>query len=544
MSDPVHGLLTSQIGYDVEAPVRVVYRAPDAGALPAGATLTVTTVDGVTRQTALRPWGACWGAHWWTADVGVLPAGTWRTELTGTGTVREQAEIDVAPHRLWRASWQAVALEQLERRTRISWAGHGNGWQDCGVGWQEVNSHAACVVGLCDLIAVAGGKLDAEQRRRVVAQIEIGLRLLDRLQDAGPGAGLPPGALVHEELRARRTLARDALWAALAWARAANAVGGAAAAGWRARALAALRWWTAQPIDHTGMDPVAHDWRPGYVPPAELPVSTLALAAWAWSELAQDADDEAGRTAVAFAARVVALQIAASGAGPHGHFWEFSDRAHPALVWTHNNIGPDTGDSGLPPAFVLAVLLRRWGGHADAPRWREALVRHVDGWVLPSAAASPFGIAARGWKDGWIHFSGLWHGMNAAYALHAALCDDLAGLLDRPELRAVATANRQWIAGLNCGITSAARAQGCHMTWPATEEGRALPAAMIVGVGRRWIGGWMGIPGSIANGFGSGDQFKFDVPADPRRDAPTAYTDEEWIVHAGAWMMAVARVAG
>lgn len=542
MSDPVHGLLTSQIGYDADAPVRVVYRAPDAGALPADATLSVSSAGGATRQVALRPWGGCWGAHWWTAEVGVLAPGTWRVELAGAQ--REQAEIDVAPHRLWRASWQAVALEQLERRTRIAWAGHGTGWQDCGVNWQEVNSHAACIVGLCDLLMVAGAQLDAEQRRRVVAQIEIGVRLLNRLQDAGPKAGLAAGALVHEELRGIKPLPRDALWAALAWAKAAHATGGTAAADWRARALAALRWWTAQPVDHTGMDPVAHSWRPGYVPPAELAVGTLALAAWAWSELAERADDEAGRAAIGYAARVVERQIADAGKGPYGHFWEFSDRAHPAMVWTHNGIGPDTGDSGLPPALVLAFLLRRWGGHADAARWRAALVRHVDGWVLPSAAASPFGIAARGWQDGWIHFSGLWHGMNAAYGLQAVLCDELAGLLGRPELRAVATANRQWIAGLNCGITCAARAQGCHMTWPATEPGRALPAAMIVGVGRRWIGGWMGIPGSIANGFGSGDQFRFDVPADPRSDAPTAYTDEEWIVHAGAWMMAVARVAG
>lgn len=544
MSDPVHGLLFSQIGYEAEAPVRVVYRAPDTSGLPATATLTATS-RGAARQVALQAWGGCWGEHWWTADFGPLPAGTWQLELTGAGTLREQAEIEVAPHRLWRASWQAVALEQLERRTRIAWAGQGIGWQDCGANWQEVNSHAACIVGLCDVITVAGPQLDAAQKQRVVVQVETGVRLLNRLQDAGPAAGLAAGALVHEELRGIRPLPRDALWAALAWARAANAVGGAAAAGWRARALAALRWWTAQPIDHAGMEPVAHNWRPGYAPPAEYAVGTLALAAWAWSELAENADDEAGRTAVGFAARVAALQIDYGDSGqPYGHFWEFSDRAHPALVWTHNGIGPDTGDSGLPPALVLALLLRRWGGHADAARWRQALVRHADGWVLPAAAASPFGLAARGWKDGWIHFSGLWHGMNASYALHAVLCDELASLLERPELRAVATANRQWIAGLNCGITCAARAQGCHLTWPTTEPGRALPASMIVGVGQRWIGSWMNIPGSIANGFSSGDQFKFDVPADPRHDAPTAYTDEEWIVHAGAWLMAVARVAG
>lgn len=542
MSDDVCGLLFSQIGHDAGEAVRAIWRAPSADALPSGATLAAAC--GADRRTApLRPWGRCWGASWWTADVGALPAGEWRLE--GAGLAPADAAVTVAPHRLWRASWRAVALEQLERRTRIARAGHGTGWQDCGCDWQEVNSHAACTVGLCDLILAAGAALDERDRARVAEQIRVGCRLLDLLQDLGPAAGLPAGALVHEQFRARRALARDALWAALAWARAARALGGAAAAGWRARAGAALGWWAALPVDHAGMDPVAHGWRPGYVPPPERPVGDRALAAWAHAELAESPDDGHGRAAAAHARAVLDLQIAPAGAGrPHGHCWEFADRAHPAPVWTHNNIGPDTGDSGVPPLLPVALLLRRWPSHPDAGRWREALHAHAEGWLLPGAAASPFGIAARLWQDGWVHFGGLWHGMNAAYGLTAALCDELAETLRRPELRALAAANRQWIAGLNAGLTAAAVAEGCHMTLPATEPGRALPASMITGVGRRWVGGWVAIPGTVANGFGSGDQFRFDVPADPARDAPTAYTDEEWIVHAGAWLMAVARVAG
>lgn len=539
----VSGLLFSQIGHDDDEAVRVVYRAASADALPEGAELALHGPSGI-RRVALRRWGACWGAQWWTADCGVLPAGTWRLELAA-GAVREHGELEVAPHRLWRASWRAVALEQLERRTRISRQGHGTGWQDCGCDWQEANSHAACVVGLADTLLTAGAGLDADERRRLQAQIEVGIRMLDRLQDEGPRYGLPPGALVHELLRAQRPLVRDALWAALAWALAAQAVGGAAAETWRARARAALAWWAVQPIDHRGMDAVAHAWTPGYVPPAERATGDLALAAWAHAELAGSADDEAGRQAVAFAAQVLERQIAAGAAGePYGHFWEFGDHAHPAIVWTHNNIGPDTGDIGLPPALVLARLLRRFPAHPGAGRWRAACTAHAEGWLEPAAAASPFGIAARLWRGGWIHFAGLWHGMNTAYSLTAVLCDELAGLLGRPQLRALAAANRQWIAGLNAGLTPAARAMGCHMTWPEVVEGRALPVSMIVGIGRRWVGGWVAIPGTIANGFSVGDQFRFDVPADPALDGPTSYTDEEWVPHAGSWLMAVARHAG
>jgi len=67
---------------------------------------------------------------------------------------------------------------------------------------------------------------------------------------------------------------------------------------------------------------------------------------------------------------------------------------------------------------------------------------------------------------------------------------------------------------------------------------------MITGVGRRWLNAWMAIPGTIGNGFKSGKQFHFDVPADHATDAPSSFTDEDWITHAGGWLMAIARVAG
>jgi hypothetical protein len=539
----VSGLLVSQIGHDAGEAVRVVYRGATAEALPEGAELRLSGPSGSTRI-AMRRWGACWGAHWWTAECGKLATGTWQLELDA-GPVSERAELEVAPHRLWRASWRAVALEQLERRTRIARQGHGTGWQDCGCDWQEANSHASCVIGLADTLLQVDAGMDDDERRRLQAQVEGGCRLLNYLQDEGPKCGLPPGALVHEMLRAKRALPRDALWAALAWALSARAIGGATAEAWRVRAHAALAWWSAQPIDNTGMDAVAHAWTTGYVPPAERSVVDLALAAWAYGELASSADDDDCRHAAALAEQVMARQIAPGVAGaPYGNFWEFSDHAHPAPVWTHNNIGPDTGDIGLPPALALARLLRRFPGHADAGRWRKACTAHAEGWLEPSAAASPFGIAARLWRGGWIHFAGLWHGMNAVYGVTSVLCDELAELLDRPQLRAQAAANRQWIAGLNAGITPAVRALGCHISWPTAVEGRALPASMITGVGRRWIGGWMAIPGTIANSFSAGDQFRFDVPADPSLDGPTSYTDEDWIPHAGFWVMAVARCAG
>jgi hypothetical protein len=528
MDASVTGFLVSQIGHDLGEPVRAIHRAPAADSLPADAAV-VAHGPGGERRTPLARWGACWGAHWRVADLGPLPAGHWRLELRSGGTVHAVDEVEVAPQRLFNASWRQVALEQLERRTRIAHQGHGTGWQDAGCDWQEANSHGACVIGLADLLLRCGGRIDAPGRERIAAQIRGGVKLLDKLQDAASG-----GALSHELVRAAgRNLARDALWAALAWALAARALGGTEGEAWRTRGRRALAWWRASPIDLAGMDPVAHAWDASYVPPAERAVGDLALAAWAAAELGE-AD------AATLAGRVCDLQIAPCAGGPHGHFWQFSDRRHPACVWTHNNIGPDTGDTGLPVALCLAMVLRLLPGHTDAPRWRDCLAAWSEGWFEPGCAASPFNITPRLWKNGWVHFGGLWHGMNAAYGLAAATADELADLLSRPRLRAIAQGNRQWIAGLHAGLTADSRI-GCHMTWPEVAPGQALAASMITGVGRRWLNAWMAIPGTICNGFSVGDQFRFDVPADPASDGPHSFTDEDWITHAGGWLMAIAR---
>jgi hypothetical protein len=60
------GLLVSQIGYDLEASMRALFRGP----LPDGATFRLQ--DAVSREIVLgKPlvyWGNCWQSDWWIAD--------------------------------------------------------------------------------------------------------------------------------------------------------------------------------------------------------------------------------------------------------------------------------------------------------------------------------------------------------------------------------------------------------------------------------------------------------------------------------------------
>lgn len=537
------GFLTSQIGHDLGEPVRAVLRSDDD---LGGAELAVRGDDGASRRLPFAPFGRCWGTTWWIADAGAFDSGAWELSAENGGRVLARETVDVGAHRLWRTTLLPVALLQLERRTKIARAKEGTGWQDAGCDWQEANSHTACVIGLCDALELGGAHLDDGLRPRLVEQIRVGCRLLDLLQDEGAKAGYGDGALMHDTMKGRFALRRDALWAAWAWARAAHVLGGEPATVWRTRARRALAWWRAAPISTAGFHPMAHGVAESYAPPAQVSSTDLGYACAAWLALHRAGDTDALAEAWRTAERILARQVqrGESAGGPYGHWFGFDDRAFTTTTWTHHGGGHDQGETGVPPALPLALLLAEDPGHPSAGRLREALHAHVEGWLLPGAASSPFAIAPRCWRDGWVHFGGLWHGMNAAYGLASATADELAAVLGRPELRRIAIGNRQWIAGLNAGLTAESVAIGCEMTIPTTEPGRALPVAMMQNVGRRWVGTWMAIPGSIPNGFSRGRQFRWDVGPDAASDAPDSFSDEDWITHAGGWLMAIARHAG
>ncbi len=81
------------------------------------------------------------------------------------------------------------------------------------------------------------------------------------------------------------------------------------------------------------------------------------------------------------------------------------------------------------------------------------------------------------------------------------------------------------------------------MVWKRNvTPGRALPVSMINSVGKRWAGAFFNVRGAVVNGFSVGKQFVWDVPPKREFDAPTSFTDEDWITHGGAWLSAVSRL--
>jgi hypothetical protein len=508
------------------------------------------------RRGRLEPRGALWGASWWVADFsGCRTPGEYAVELRPPGAAPRRGEpFAVGDDILWRGTWRAVGLDQLERRRAL--APGGLGWQDCGSmvhkpasTLREAMSHAAMVIGLTDALEFRSDGLDADERRAVAGAALHGCAYLAACQDLGAELGLGDGALAHEIDRFRYAIPGEMPKCAVAFARAARLACGADGARRRDlldRAARALDWHRARRIVvRTEVHPRALGAPEDFAPPEDPMTCDLLMEAWGAWELAKAGAAGEAEHAARAVERVLSRQVApdAPDHGFHGHFRTFDAGPVTEKAWSHHGFGFNCG--AVFPHYLLPVIemCRADPGVPGRARWREALRRFAYGYFLPACDASPFHLLPNGVfpDEGLLHFSGLGHGMNAAYAWAAALALEFERFFEDAAFRRIATGNLQWIAGLNAGLTREALAGAWHFR-AEVPEGVALPCSMIRGIGRRWGGGWLDIPGSICNGFDADKQFKFDLPPRRETDGPNLFTDEDWITHAGAWLSALSRL--
>jgi hypothetical protein len=416
--EPIHGLLYSQIGYDLGLPIRVIARSTQADELPEGSRFTVVDVESgeAVAQGEAVYWGALWHSHWWVADTSGLPEGTYRLSFDRPGAdPLESGPFVVGDNLLWRETVVPVALEQMEARQQL--ARYGKGWKDCGAEWREANSHASTIIGLTDLLNLGFEHLSSTEVERLVGQIVHGCDYLVACQDAGEMAGLGRGAVAH------------------------------------------------------------------------------------------------------------------------GHFYLFPGCGFTEKANTHHHVGHDTG-STFPNYIVgLIELARTWYDHPDAPRWQQAIRDFAYGYFLPACRQNPFYLLPEGYftGQGLLTFCGPWHGINTSLGYAAALAAQLEMHLGDSAFREIATGNLQWIAGLHAGITRESMA-GCQFWREDIPAGEARAYSQISGVGRRSVGNWSGIHGTIVNGFSANPQFQLVVEPTRANDGPWMYTDEDWIPHSGGWL--------
>ncbi len=552
MGTSVQGLLVSQVGYDCGRPKRAVVRSGSRECVPEGAELQVRDAASGAAAISVRLdyWGTLWHSHWWIADFsGLAREGVYEVVVVHEGRVLfRDGPVRVAPELLFSRSWRPVALEQLGRR--IIFARERKGWADCGSTLREVNSHAVMLIGLCDLAERAAGRMEEADRAALAAQVSHGCEYLAECQDLADQQGLGVGAVVHEYSHHHRVIPGDVAKCAVAWARAGLVLrqhDASRAWGYVQRAVGALQWLHSCPL------PVSdnfHAWAHGApedaVPPAEFMTRDLVCSAWAHWELHKAGCAECLEQAVALTERIMQRQLTEEQAedGLYGHFRSFDSRAFTEKAWEHHGVGHDCGATFPHYLVYLAEMYRAMPEHARAGAWRACLERFAYGYLVPACSRNPFLLLPQGvfGGEGLLVFGGLWHGANGAYAHAAALALELGALLGGAEFVEIATANLQWIAGLNAGVTRESLAAS-HVWSDEIPEGVAEPRSMILGIGNRWAGSWRTIRGSICNGFDIDQQFTFELAPRRENDGPSMFTDEDWIVHAGAWLSALSRLS-
>ncbi len=550
------GFLYSQIGYDLQATKRALVRG-GAGFLSDAAELAVLDASDHQERlvTPLAYWGEAWGSHWWRADFSALAEGGEYVLEFRDGRVLHRSEpVPVGSNVLWDRTIDAVAFYQLAERAAL--ARNGLGFKDCGHHWRESSSHTPLVIGLCDLLEVGFQHLSASRVEELKANLVRGCDYLGRCQDAASELGLGDGALVHEFPSVLHVIPGTVGQAAVAFSRAGRLLletHRAKGLEYLDRGKRALRYLMEASVPfRDGFHAAGHGADEGFVPPGEWQTRELVMLCWAAVELWLAGSKPHQRIAADFARSIMARQVTAEdaeGAGlpglPEGGLWghfrtyggaEFTEKAN-----THHHWGADTGAVFPHYLYPIGLMARLWGYHEDAPRWKACLENFRDGYLIPACRANPFGILPMGfWKgEGLLAFSGPWHGCNVTLGFASALASELKFFVGGEELEEIATANLQWIAGLNAGVTEDSFAS-CLKYKETIGAGVALPVSMVHGVGLRSAECWTGIRGTVMNGFSNNPQFQHSVRPCRELDGPRHFTDEDWIPHAGGLIAALA----
>lgn len=545
------GVLYSRIGYAPRERTRVVLRAGTREGWADGARATLAGGARSPRVARAGYWGDCWGAHWWVVDFGPVPAGEYALAVAGDEAGAHA--VRVAEDVLWASTYPWAAADMLERRKHFTKVGAG--WQDAGALWAESPAQSAMLLCLADVVDDFGDDVGPAFAKRVYDQLVVGADYLVLCAEKAVELGHPLGAQSHDLLgNEEYVLPNDTMKAVVALYRAAAVLPEGdfpdRRTTYRRVAGEGLRYLreAARPLGAQGMSLVQRGLpEDTAIPDDEWPTRDLLFLAWACLEGWKAGVAGCEEACLAYVRRLMGRQVGADApeAGYHGHFREYDSLPHTEMLWSHCivsaqelSFGADIGAvfaNYLAPVFEL---LERHPDHADAPAWRRCLRDYAEGFLLPATARNPFALAPLGifGDEGPVWFAGPFHGTNAAYGYTAAFAARLHRHWPEPRLLEVARGNLQWVAGLNAGLTREAQAAGCVIFADDLPAGRAVPVSMVCRVGDRWAGTWFQTRGVVCNGFSVGPQFALGPPPAADVDAPSSFTDEDWIPHSAAFL--------
>lgn len=548
----INGLLYSQIGYDLKDPMRALIRSTRPGFIEDGTIFTIQDCQTgeIALQGDVKRWGEIWKSNWWELDFSAIAQpGEYQILVKhGNHQILSSDSFSVDQNLLWKKSVCTVALSQLEERERLARNGHG--WKDCGSSWREVNSHATMVIGLCDLLNLGFEWLEMKDIERLVRQITVGCDYIGICQDKAKRLGHPEGAIIHEVPNHISIIPGDVARSTVAFAKASRFLADILpdkSDEFLRRAEKAFKYliFKAEPHSSSGFSHWNHGAPENFNVPKEWMTRDLLMMLWGGIELWIAGKEEYKGTAVRLARQIMERQIPEENKEGeyYGHFRTFKSGAFTEKANTHHHFGHDTG--GTFPHYIIPFfeMAERWYDHPDAPLWKQMIHDFAYGYFLPACGKNPFYLIPEGYftGEGLLVFSGPWHGINTTIGFASTLATKLESFTGDPQFRKIAVGNLQWIAGLNAGITHDSF-KGCLMWKDTVEPGWAVPYSQIVGIGRKHVGAWTKIKGTIPNGFNVNPQFQLAIKPTVETDGPWLYTDEDWIPHAAGWISALAHL--
>ncbi|HEY5560969.1 MAG TPA: hypothetical protein VIK72_04290 [Clostridiaceae bacterium] len=545
----VSGMLYSQIGYDFGDPMRALIRSTDGNYIKPGTVYEI--IDCKSGQVILKGevllWGEIWHSSWWEIDFSALKAqGEYSIAVLFEGVeVLSSEPFTVGSYVLWKQCVKTVAIDQMEERA--SMARNNNGWKDCGSLFREVNSHASTIIGLCDLLSLGYQWLEGDEVKRLSAQIIQGCDYIGMCQDKSEKVGHPKGSIIHEIPNHMVVIPGDVAQSVVALSYASRLItelDEKKSDEYLERAVKAYDYLIneGKPYGKDGFS----QWNQGapedYEVPEDFMTRDLLMIMWGGIELWTSGKIVYKDYVITIARKVLARQVTQGEKEGdfYGHFYTFDKCNFTEKANIHHHVGHDSG--GTFPFYILPFMemCSRWYDHPDAKLWRECINNFAYGFFLPACSKNPFYLIPEGYfkDEGLMFFCGPWHGINTSIAFGATLASRLEGFTGDRNFRKISVGNIQWIAGLNAGITKGSF-KGCAIWREDIKEGVALPYSQIYGVGKRYVGNWTDIKGSICNGFSVNPQFQLAVKPSLEKDGPWMYTDEDWIPHGGGLVSAL-----
>ncbi len=145
----------------------------------------------------------------------------------------------------------------------------------------------------------------------------------------------------------------------------------------------------------------------------------------------------------------------------------------------------DAVNSGIP-GFALLELAMAFPKHADAGRWRDAVKLHIDEYVAPLSALSPYGIMPLGAFKGsptqeqyrplageltYRYFLPVrkqfwWLGTTSHLESHALLLAQAGKFFNKPEYRQLAYRQLEWVMGANPFAACLMTGEGMRNPYP------------------------------------------------------------------------------